>query len=282
MNAKLNKSTNSLSLLLAFLAVSGICFEANASISAGGRKVDKAETPASVNIFKSHSVEALNCEGEREVHCKMVSNFIAEVVEGDTYQHLLPERWSDTLSSQYIDLKKVLNFDFEAGTAFAAVASQELNIPFENLSKAMGRPDILKSLLENIKTLKDLDILTEIKNPLVLKMKIDVPVINDFSVEEVVRHYEKLDPAKKSKTYVIEWHQNSDFGEMSYNHGATVAKQYKDKVRVFVVGVFILKNDHKMSWITRGAAKNFAKSHYASYIDAVNAVITIDQKTPSL
>src|SRR5262249_31484913 len=139
--------------------------------------------------------------------------------------------------SQFIDVNEVLHLHLLSGIPYGAVVSRQIDFPYAEVKTFLSKPGGAYQLVSSVKTLRNFDQRPDGS----VHMSVKVPVVADFRTEVTHRVHE--DPPDR---WILEWKQTGDYGDLAYNQGALVAAKDGDRTRVLVIGIHIMKPDHRV------------------------------------
>jgi hypothetical protein len=197
---------------------------------------------------------------------KLVDSFVANTGAGETIR---PKVWNDQLKTSEVDLNELIHTDYPNGIAYGAVASQLLNVPFDEVVTKVAAEDSIMGLIAKVKTLRNTDKIfstpNEKNDEFCIKTAIKVPVVPDFHTEVRMHLFKATD-----KESVLEWRQIDQSGELVYNQGAVIIEPADaNKTKVSAIGIHIIKEKNKVPWLGRSTARAFARSHYGNFVTAL-------------
>jgi hypothetical protein len=166
-----------------------------------------------------------------------------------------------------LDLEEQLKTDYPSGIAYGAIVSKTIPVSSSEIKKILAAPGGIFRQVSAVKTQRNFTKIEEKPNFLNVKLAIKVPVFSDILTQDII----SLKETPKG-VGIMEWRQTGEAGDLAYNRGLFVITPDGDKSKVFVVGIHILKPERKIPWVGRATASNFAKTHYAGYISAVESL----------
>lgn len=174
-------------------------------------------------------------------------------------QSIDPGPYTTDLQTRDLDLPTEL-----PGRLYGAIAWKIVPQPLAKVRAFYAQPGAIFQTLAAVKTQRELEKLSESTNALELKLAIKVPVVRDYHTQDRLA----LENDRLS------WRQSSGEGQLEYNQGyVQITPEGESACRVLVVGVHLIKEEHRVPWIGRGTAARFARTHYAGYIDALETVL---------
>jgi len=194
----------------------------------------------------------------------------AALNETEPIKSLLPKEFPTDLTSKELEVQEITGLDLgSSGRAFGAIGYQRLPYSSKEIATFLHKNKTPFELVSNVKTLRDIHLLSEKHDDksveMSIKLAINVPVVSDFHTQIKIRAYED-----EKKHGIYEWQSLNDEDDLNYVRGAVVVKAHDEKSSdVYVFGAYVIKPERKVPWLGRGTARSFAKSHYASYITAL-------------
>ena len=194
-----------------------------------------------------------------------LEQFIDGAVNGQVAD---PKRWSKDLSVSLIDLNGAAKTDYESGIAYAVSATKIIPRRFSEVQEIFAKLGGIHRMVAAVKTHRNLVKISEDLHELKLKLSIRVPVLSDFETQAVIRVSD--DGQKRG---ILEWRQFGTDGHLSFNRGAVIVEAMEEAVKVRVIGLHVIKPEHRIPWIGRLQAEAFTREHYANYISALESVL---------
>lgn len=206
---------------------------------------------------------------EPEIQTALDQLGAATISEKPPIAPLLPKDFPSDLTAKELDIKDLTGLDVENGRAFGAIGYQRLPYSYKTIMAFLRKDKAVLQLSYNVKTLRDIHVLSEKRDDkgveLKLKLAINVPVVSDFHTQIQINAYED-----ERGHGIYEWRGMNDEDDLNYVRGAVVVKPHDDKsCDVYVVGAYVIKPERRVPWVGRGTARSFARSHYSSYITAL-------------
>lgn len=216
-------------------------------------------------LFIAATAAGAHAEPPKVEVSQPVEKLVTAVFDGNI-PSLLPKA-TEKLVSENIEVNKLMKTDFPAGTAYGAVAAKRLNVPYSKIRELFEK-ESLYNRVAAVPTLRNIEKKSEsgkgLNQTLHIKTDIKVPVISDYHTEVAVTFHE--DPKGRG---LLEWKQESDYGQLDYNQGAVIAEPDGQATNIYVIGIHIIKREHRVPWLGRGTASAFAREHYSNFLTSL-------------
>ncbi|MGE0527682.1 MAG: hypothetical protein AB7P49_11510 [Bdellovibrionales bacterium] len=135
------------------------------------------------------------------------------------------------------------------------------------MRSALHEPDGLLGVIAKVETLRNLKKISGSASNFLLDLTIKVPVLSDFKTQARVRLYQD-----SKQREVLEWKQVGQLGHLAYNRGFMIMESQGQTCKALVLGIHVIKDEHKIPWFGRATATSFTKTHYANYIKALESI----------
>ncbi len=170
--------------------------------------------------------------------------------------------------NRLVDLNAEAGTSYDGGIAYAVVVDRRITCRYASVSAVLAKEGGILRVVAAVKTHRNLRKIYEELRLLRLKLAIHVPVIPDFETQAEIQVRDG--PGERG---VLSWRQLGTEGHLEYSRGAVMVQGDNAYCRVRVVGLHVIKPEHRIPWIGRLQADSFAREHYSNYIEALETVL---------
>lgn len=206
----------------------------------------------------------ISCFGAEPLQRADLVKLVDQFAAANHESAVVVKDWPARLKATSIEVELVTDRKCEPGTCFGATASQLLDVPFDQFKQMWNQGQNICKVAQRVRTQKVLNCEVAADQTVAMNLLIDVPVLPDIRTD--VTGSNRIDGEQR---LIFVWQQRNDSGELNYTQGAMVLEPNRTsraQTRVSIIGVHWIKPEHKIMWLARGPARDFAKNHYGNFI----------------